>query len=170
MKRLVLALAAVLALTALVGTAVVTGDDGTRFVARLSGFREAPAVSSPNGRGTFSAVVKGTSAEPTIHYKLSYSGLGTPALQAHIHLGQPNVSGGVSAFLCGGGDKPACPPGGGTVTGVIDRPDVIGPSGQGITAGEIEELLRAMRAGVTYVNVHTEAIPSGEVRGNIQRD
>ena len=170
MKRLALVLVAVLALTAAVGTAVVMGDDNNEFEASLSGFREAPAVSSPTGRGSFRAVLGGTGAEPTIRYRLNYSGLGSAAQAAHIHLGQPNVSGGVSAFLCGGGDKPACPPAGGTVTGVIDRADVIGPPGQGITAGEIEELIRAMRAEVTYVNVHTSLIGSGEVRGNIKRD
>lgn len=30
-------------------------------------------------------------------------------LFAHIHVGRPGTNGGVAAFLCGGGDKPACP-------------------------------------------------------------
>jgi hypothetical protein len=170
MRKLLLVIGAVALLAVAIGTAVVTGHDGRSFEARLSGFREAPAVSSPTGRGTLFAWIEGTAAEPTIRYRLSYSGLGSPATASHIHLGQPNVSGGVSAFLCGGGDKPACPPAGGTVTGVIDRADVIGPSAQGITAGEIEELIRAIRAEVTYVNVHTNLIPSGEIRGNIRHD
>jgi hypothetical protein len=72
----------------------------------------------------------------------------------------------VIAFLCGGGDKPACPDSG-TVTGVIDEEDVIGPSDQGIEAGEFSELVRAIRRHATYVNVHTDAFPNGEVRGNV---
>ena len=70
------------------------------------------------------------------------------------------------AFLCGGGDKPVCPASG-TVTGVIDPADVIGPEDQGIAAGEFQELVRAIRRNATYVNVHTDAFPNGEIRGNV---
>jgi hypothetical protein len=85
---------------------------------------------------------------------------------AHIHFGQPGVEGGVAAFLCGGGSKPACPPSG-DVTGTIVASDVVGPADQGIAAGEIDELIAAMKHGVTYVNVHTDAYPDGEIRGQI---
>jgi hypothetical protein len=74
----------------------------------------------------------------------------------------------VSAFLCGGGTKPVCPPAGGTVTGMIFPSDVIGPTAQGIAPGEFEELVRAIRAGATYANVHTTGRPGGEIRGLIQ--
>jgi hypothetical protein len=51
-------------------------------------------------------------------------------LFAHIHFGQQHVAtaGNTIAFLCGGGDKPACPAREGEVTGVIDTADVIGPA------------------------------------------
>jgi hypothetical protein len=80
------------------------------------------------------------------------------------------VNGGISAFLCGGGGKPACPTTTGTVTGTIVAADVIGPTDKGIQVGEFAELLRAMRNGATYVNVHSQAWPSGEIRGNIRPD
>jgi hypothetical protein len=76
------------------------------------------------------------------------------------------VNGGVATFLCGGGGKPACPPSG-TVTGTISASDVIGPASQGIAAGELDALVRAMRHGVTYANVHTDKFPDGEIRGQI---
>ncbi len=44
---------------------------------------------------------------------------------------------------------------------------VIGPSGQGISAGEFDEIVAAIRAGVAYVNVHTTGFPGGEIRGQI---
>jgi hypothetical protein len=89
-------------------------------------------------------------------------------LFAHIHFGQKNVSGGVAAFLCGGGSKPAaCPAREGTVTGTIVAADVVGPSNQGIAAGEFAELVRAIRAGKTYANVHSSKFPGGEIRGQI---
>ena len=88
---------------------------------------------------------------------------------SHIHFGQRGVAGGVSAFLCGGGDKPPCTPTQGDFEGDIDAADVIGPSGQGIAAGEMDELLRAMRRGYTYVNVHSTLNPAGLIRGQVHR-
>jgi hypothetical protein len=35
-------------------------------------------------------------------------------------------------------------------------------------AGEFDEVIAAMRAGVTYANVHTAQFPGGEVRGQIE--
>jgi hypothetical protein len=130
----------------------------------ITGYQETPAISSM-ATGEFVAEIDDES--DTITYELTYSGLeGGAALAAHIHLGARGTTGGISAFLCGGGDKPPCPPAG-TVTGVIDRTDVIGPTAQGIESGSFEELVRAIRSGVTYVNVHTARWPGGEIRGQI---
>ena len=68
----------------------------------------------------------------------------------------------------GGGGKPACPANG-TVTGTVTAADVIGP-GRGIDPGEFGELIRAMRNGATYANVHSPTYQPGEIRGNIRRD
>jgi hypothetical protein len=147
-----------------VAAPVVIGDSDQEFRASLNGYLEAPSISTP-ARGSFRATVDGS----TINYRLSFRDLSTPTLAAHIHFARPDVSGGVAAFLCGGGGKPACPASG-TVTGTIVPADVIGPTDQGIAAGEFAELLRAMRNGATYANVHTEMFPGGEIRGNIRRD
>ncbi len=97
--------------------------------------------------------------------------------QAHIHFGGRHQSGGISVFLCSNLTTPAPPPGtqpcpnpSGSVSGVIDADDVIGPGGQGIASGQIDELLAALRAGVTYVNVHTMGYPLGEIRAQIDHD
>ncbi len=135
------------------------------FRASLHGYEETPAVSS-TGSGEFRAQVD--QADSALTYELVYRNLeGTTTTAAHVHLGQTGVSGGVSFFLCGGGGKPACPATSGTVTGTVVAGDVIGPVGQGIDAGEFDEILRAMRSGVTYVNVHTNKHPGGEIRGQI---
>ena len=55
------------------------------------------------------------------------------------------------------------------MTGTILPSDVVGPAGQGIAAGEFAELVRAIRNGATYANVHSEMFPGGEIRGNIRR-
>lgn len=153
-----------------VGAAVASDDDrrGPNHVkARLDGYQETPATLSTPGRGTFEAKIDDDAM--TIEYELSYEDLEGVAFMAHIHLGRPATSGGVSAFLCGGGTKPACPPSG-TVTGTIVPSDVVGPASQGIAAGEFEELVRALRSGATYANVHTMGPlgrPGGEIRGVI---
>jgi hypothetical protein len=155
--------AAVLALALPAGALAHEGA----FDARLSGFQEVPAIST-SGRGEFRAEVVGDGQSARIEYALSYSGLDTEVTAAHIHFGQRGVNGAVSAFLCGGG-KPACPADG-TVTGTIVAGDVVGPEDRGIAAGEIEELVRAMRVGVTYANVHTAQYPEGEIRGQLRED
>jgi hypothetical protein len=53
------------------------------------------------------------------------------------------------------------------VSGTITPASVIGPAAQGIQAGEFAELVRALRAGAAYANVHTTTFPGGEIRGQI---
>ena len=144
---------------------VVASDGGRRFEASLNGYLETPSISTA-GSGSFKLRIH----EDSIDFTLNYRNLSVPPAVAHIHFGRPDVSGGVSVFLCGGA-KPACPASvSGTVTGTIVAADVGGPVLQGITAGEFAELVRAIRHGATYVNVHTSNFPNGEIRGNIRHD
>jgi hypothetical protein len=163
-KVLVLAFAIATLTLALVAT-VAFADEQRRARATLTGYEETPSTLSSPGRGEFRATIDDRNREIT--YSLSFGGLPTAVTAAHIHLGQRATTGGVSAFLCGGGGQAACPPGGGTVTGTIRPENVIGPAGQGIAAGEWDELVAAMRAGFTYANVHTTGFPGGEIRGQI---
>jgi hypothetical protein len=144
------------------------------FDARLIGGEETPLSISTTGHGRLNLHIN-TRAEE-IDYELSYDDLegvapavpGGVVLFAHIHFGQRRTSGGVSAFLCGGGSKGACPTPSGTVKGTITPADVVGPAGQGIEAMSFDELVRAIRTGYTYANVHTTRWPSGEIRGQIR--
>jgi CHRD domain-containing protein len=133
----------------------------------LSGYHENPTLST-SATGSFTADIDDDSQ--TITYELTYSGLSAPAAVAHIHFGSRYTNGNVSVFFCGGGGKPSCPAGTtapAVVTGTIVPADVIGPAGQGIAAGEFDELVAAIRAGMTYANVHTSIFPGGEIRGQI---
>ena len=73
----------------------------------------------------------------------------------------------VTIFFCGGGGRPNCPGASGTVTGTITALDVLPVPAQGIAGGDLDAVLRGMRAGVTYANMHTAAHPGGEIRGQI---
>jgi hypothetical protein len=163
---LVLALAAIaVALTSVAGA----GDGNATVRAVLNGYQEVvgPGSISTMGAGEFEAKID--QQEDTITFTLTYT-LENAATQAHIHLAQRHVGGGVSAFLCGGGGQGPCPPGTAepaTVTGVITPAHVIGPASQGIEPGSFDELVRALLAGATYANVHSTRWPAGEIRGQI---
>jgi len=138
--------------------------------AKLDGYQEVPAISSP-GSGQFRAKIDQDAG--TIYYELEYDNLQGNILQSHIHFGQHGVTGGVSLFLCsnlgnGPAGTPTCPgTTSGNVNGMLMASSVVGPAGQQIAAGEFEEIVAAIRTGVTYVNVHTSLVPSGEIRGQI---
>jgi CHRD domain len=134
--------------------------------ANLLGFDEVPAVSS-TGTGEFRAKID--EDNQIIEYELTYENLeGTTTNAAHIHIGQESVNGGVVAFLCGGGGKPACTATSGTFSGTITVADIVAVPAQGIAAGEWGEVVRAMRAGRIYANVHTNKHPGGEIRGQVK--
>jgi CHRD domain len=175
-KWAVVAVAA-LAAAAAVGTVAVAGG-GNKVSAELSGYEEVPAIST-TGNGTFKARIDREAQEIT--FRLSYADLEADVTQAHIHLGQRAVNGAIVVFFCsnigtGPPGTPACPgPREGTVEGTITPDDVLDitgvtppPGGQGIAAGEFDELVDAIKAGVTYVNVHSRQWPAGEVRGQIE--
>lgn len=146
-----------------VGSYAIAGGGTKNFTGSLEGYQENADVST-GASGSFEARLSddGTS----LHYVLSYSGLEGTVTQAHVHFGKPAVNGGVSYFLCNGPTTPACPQSG-TVEGDIEAADVIGPAGQGIEAGNLAEIVAAMRAGHAYANVHSTKWPGGEIRAQI---
>jgi hypothetical protein len=169
-SRIRLALAvAVTAGLAVAGTVAVAGG-GKQIKGSLTGYEEVPSVSTA-ANGKFRATL--TPSKDGIAYKLSYAGLEGDVTQAHIHIGQRGVNGNISAFFCSNlGNGPAgtqaCPPAPATVQGTIEADDVIGPEVQGIGSGELAELIRAIKGGVTYANVHSSKFPSGEMRSQLR--
>jgi hypothetical protein len=153
---------------AVLGAALVYGQNFNKLRGFLSGEEEVPVVLT-TGNGTFRATI--SRDESRIDYELSYSDLQSAVTQAHIHVGQRNVVGGIAVWLCGNiastpaGTQP-CPQSG-TITGTIMAAHVVGPTSQGVAAGELEDLITAIRDGNTYVNVHTAVSPGGEIRSQI---
>jgi hypothetical protein len=139
----------------------------TQFTATLTGYEEVPAVHTKGvGRVTLTF-----NSNNTITFELTYSNLNSPAGAAHVHFGQPKVNGGVSFFFCGGGGKPACPPGNTstpvTVTGTVAAADVAALPAQGLAAGDLAAIEEEIARGFTYANVHTATSPAGEIRGQL---
>lgn len=144
-------------------------QQGRRFGARLVSYEEVPALSAA-AEGTFNMVID--ASDTSFDFDLTFTGIsGSGATQAHIHLGQKGVNGGITVFFCtnlgnGPAGTPLCPANG-SVSGTVTAANVIGPSGQGLAAGEFAELLKAIRAGAVYANVHSALFPGGEIRGQL---
>jgi hypothetical protein len=165
-------LVAALALVTMLGAPALAVADET-FKARLRGFQEVPAIST-EASGEFRA--KLNEDETSIEYRLSYENLSGTVSQGHIHIGQLSVNGGITVWLCQTttnvdptGLAPTCPQSG-TVEWTITAANVIAIAAQGVAAGEFAELVDAIRAGVTYANVHTlPQFGGGEIRGQIRK-
>jgi hypothetical protein len=157
-----------LALAAIVLGAPATAlgrDDSREFRARLIGINEVPSINT-EGSATLRLKVNGDS----IAFDLRYQNLSLAPAVAHIHFGQARTNGGVMVFFCGGGGQPACPmTTSGTVTGTITAANVQAIPAQGIKAGDFAAVLRAIRSGAAYANMHTPPnFAGGEIRGQIR--
>jgi hypothetical protein len=141
--------------------------------ATLIGFNETPSVSTV---ATAHFTAKIDEHAGTIFWELDYENLQADATQAHIHFGQRHTAGGITVWLCGNSSPTITPPAGtqacparsAQLSGTIMAANVVGPDGaQQLPAGGFEQLVRAIRAGATYANVHTTLSPGGEIRGQI---
>ena len=111
--------------------------------------------------------------DQSIDYQLTYSGLQGTVTQAHIHVAQPSVNGSIVIWLCDTATNPG-PWGPRRVRGPAPSPGKSRPQrcGRGhgepaLEAGELDEVIAAIRAGVVYANVHTNLSPGGGIRGQI---
>jgi len=154
-------------------TCLLLADSRARAVhARLSGFQEVATVST-SAKGSFQGKIN--PEETQLTYEIEYSGLEGTVLMSHIHLGARGTTGGIMIWLCGTSANPGpagtpvCPPEG-SVSRTVSAADVVGPAGQGIDPGQFAEVLKALRAGVAYANVHSTKWPSGEIRGQIREE
>ena len=168
MRRLGMSVAVI----ALVSTATLVGAQGFKRISEiLTGYEETPSAVSTTGTGSFNARI--SNDESRIDWELSYSDLEGAVQQAHIHFGQKSVTGPITIFLCTNlGNGPAgtqpCPAPPATISGTIVAADVTNLANErGISAGELDEVIAAIRAGATYVNVHSTRWPGGEIRAQI---
>lgn len=125
---------------------------------QLNGSNEnPPVVSSATGR------FRGTVGQGVIDFRLRYNVQDVTA--AHIHIGNPGNNGGIAAFLCS-----PCPTAPAVVTDQIVAADVLTVMDGNtvvLAAGDLTGLIRLMRQGATYVNVHSDAHTGGEIRGQV---
>jgi hypothetical protein len=116
------------------------------FSATYSGTQEVPANNSP-ATGTISGVYNDFTN--TIHYTITFSGLTAPTNNAHFH--GPGAPGIIAPVVIGHAGFPL-----GVTAGTYSKSDVL-------TDAQETQLL----AGLWYSNIHTTAIPAGEIRAQI---
>jgi hypothetical protein len=160
-------------------TAFDDNDAVNHFRASLRGLSEVPPVAT-EGTGTFSATL--TDGGTTLEYTETFKNLNAKPIFSHIHFGATKEAAGVMVFLCGpkagamGGppagfpDPPACPDAtSGTFHGSVTVANVVGPDTQGITPKvDFAKVVKNLRDGFAYVNLHTTRSPAGEIRGQVK--
>ena len=131
-----------IACVALAGAAGAASTAGSPVSAKLNVKAEVPAPKGGKGTGSFSGTLNGSK----LTWKLTWGTLSGPANAAHIHLGKAGKAGNVVVPLCAGA---TCKSG---VHGTVTLKAAV---------------LKALKAGGTYVNIHTAKNPAGEIRGQI---
>jgi hypothetical protein len=131
-----------IACVALAGAAGAASTAGSPVSAKLNVKAEFPAPKGGKGTGSFSGTLNGSK----LTWKLTWGTLSGPANAAHIHLGKAGKAGNVVVPLCAGA---TCKSG---VHGTVTLKAAV---------------LKALKAGGTYVNIHTAKNAAGEIRGQI---
>lgn len=150
------------------GTALVSCDDDSpapaaptplvRFRATLAGSEEVPPVTTA-ATGTSEFTLSRTN--DTLFVNVTVNAL-TNVRFGHFHTGARGANGAVVAFLV---DPPTLA---GAQNGRIGKQFITAANLTGTLANQpLSALIDQMRAGNIYVNLHTDANPGGEVRGQV---
>ena len=132
---------------------------GAPFTALMSGNQEVPPVdTTATGKTTF----RTSNNDTLMRYKVNITGF-SDATAAHIHMGKAGSNGDVIVDLLTGMKKNP------TKLGMAIRGNITDSSLTGPMQGKtLADLVTAINNGDTYVNVHTQTHPDGEIRGQIQ--
>jgi hypothetical protein len=152
-------------LVGLVAVGLAIGGVNRNWSTHSQGDTEVPATAS---QGQAQAIFHLSEDGTSLDFKLIASNI-VDVTQSHIHCGTAGVNGPVVVFLYGFG--PTVSPNGvlseGTITNanVIPRPDSAACPGG---VANLDDVIEKMNNDGAYVNVHTVAIPGGEIRGDIK--
>lgn len=169
MKKLLIVAVAALASVIVAGDGIRANVDAQEFRARLTGAEEVPpVVTDTTGR----AEIILNEDESAAEYELEVE-QGVRVTQAHIHCAPSGVNGPVVVFLAGFHNRGWDVNGAWIENATVTDANVIPPAAGSPcphVINNLRDLAVAMRAGDTYVNVHTVARPGGEVRGQLKGD
>ena len=168
-------LTVVIALVALLWPAPATHATPITFEANLTGANENPAVPSP---GTGHAEVVLDAAAHTIQINVTFSGLTSNTVAAHIHCCLPSplspANVGVATTVPAFPGFPLGVTAGSYKSAVFDltQPLIYNPAFVTLQGGLLPQAEAAFVAGIqnaeTYLNIHTVNFGGGEIRGILQ--
>jgi hypothetical protein len=149
--------------TSVFGFAALTGTSpfafaqkqGQFFDAKLTGKNEVPAKDT---KATDIAEFTVTGPN-SMSYKVSVTNM-QKVTAAHIHLGKVGENGPIIVTLFKTGSPSA------TTNGTLSQGNITSIKLEGPLAGkQLSDMINLMNKAGAYVNVHTEANPNGEIRG-----
>ena len=147
---------AVIFITSLSSTTTSVFAAQQKFTAKLSGDQQVPPIqTSASGIAWFKPM------QDNIWFKVNVTDI-QGVTMAHIHSGKQGENGppGVPLYKS---ETPS-----GQMSGVLAKGNITADTFQGPMAGkQISDLITAMQNGETYVNIHTQQNPDGEIRGQI---
>lgn len=135
----------------------------TLYAATLNGTAEVPPVET---EATGLAEIYFDEEAMTLTWEVSFEGLSGPATGAHIHGPAPEGSIADVVIDLTIGHQAEGPPDLIANDPVLGEVDIISPLEGSTTI--TEEQATDLGAGLWYVNIHTEANPGGEIRGQIR--
>jgi glucose/arabinose dehydrogenase len=142
-------------------SAQTTSKSTRNFWTHLSGREQVPPLFTlSQGQAIFKLSKDGTE----LAFKLIVANIDN-VIGAHIHIAPAGENGPIVLPLLG---NPFIPDPGVTVNGILVEGTVTAADVSGPLAGDLDALVAAMRAGGTYVNVHTVEFRPGEIRGQIR--
>ena len=132
------------------GCPIYGPGDATEFQATLTGDAERPdpVDTEATGTGTFSL----NAAETQLSYNVSASGLSGDVIGAHFHFSADGAAGSGGIVFA--------------ITESVVNDGMGGATAEGTWPLTAEDLLN-LQLDYIYVNLHTDANPAGEVRGNL---
>ena len=129
-----------------------------RFITELTGFEEVPPVNNTSAIG----VAEFKLGQDNIMYIVNVTDIEN-VTAAHIHSGQVGENGPIVVTLFKE-DTPTTA----MTTGVLSEGNITATNLEGPMAGQLlSNLTSAMQNEQTYVNIHTQQNPNGEIRGQI---
>ena len=153
---------AVFATVALIGFATTASAQSYTFLATLTGAGESTQIANGVNTGAFGdATVIVDMAARTVTYTVRVFNLPSGVSASHIHVGAPQTAGPVVVNFAP--PVPASNDFG--FSGVVRDVEFILRPEVGIRSPD--DIFQAILGGNSYVNVHSQAFPGGEIRGQL---